>query len=353
MEYRKLGTTDINVSQICLGTMTFGEHFTNIDGTNDILDYAVERGINFIDTAEMYSAPNVRAETYGRSEEMIGEWIGKGNRHKIVLASKVAGPSRQTPWIRKNEGLSKQDIITSCENSLRRLKTDYIDLYQIHWPERYTAVFGNIYFDPKLERSETTILEQLEVLGNLVKQGKIRNIGISNETSYGVHEFISLSEKYGLPKIQSIQNPYSLVNRSFENGLDELCHKTGVSLLAYSPLAIGLLTGKYDGINVDDPVHKNVGRITEYDLMRKRRWCRPEALSAVTMYNNLAREHDISPLQLALGYCYTKWCVTSSIIGIRNKQQLIENINVLGFKLTDDLLAKIDQIRWQIRDPAQ
>ena len=246
MQSIRLGHSDLEVSRICLGTMTFGEQVNETDA-HAILDRSLARGIDFIDTAEMYSVPP-RAETCGATETILGTWFARnpGVRNKVVLASKVAGPSRAMPWIRANSGLDATDIIRSCEASLRRLQTDVIDLYQLHWPARNVPMFGGLYYDPAHDHPALSIHEQLEAFDRLVRDGKVRYIGLSNETPYGVHEFVRLAEQHGLPRIVSVQNPYCLVARGYDNGLDETCHHLGVSLLAYSPLAFGLLTGKYD-----------------------------------------------------------------------------------------------------------
>ncbi|MBN9339655.1 MAG: aldo/keto reductase, partial [Comamonadaceae bacterium] len=241
-----LGQSALRVSPICLGTMTFGEQVDEAQA-HAILDHALARGVNFLDTAEMYAVP-ARAETCGATETILGRWFASrpGVRQRVVLASKVAGPSRGMPWIREGKGLTPDDIVRSCEASLRRLQTDMIDLYQIHWPERHVPMFGQLHYDPAKEASQTPIHAQLDTLARLVRAGKVRYVGLSNETPYGVHEFVRLAEQHGLPRVASVQNPYCLVNRSWENALDETCHRLGVSLLAYSPLGFGLLTGKFD-----------------------------------------------------------------------------------------------------------
>ncbi len=242
METIRLGRSDLQVSRICLGTMTFGEQNTEADGHSQ-LDYAFSRGVNFIDTAEMYPV-RPRAETYGQTERIVGTWLKRQPRDRVVLATKVAGPGRM-PWIRNGDDLTPAGIRAAVDESLRRLQTDYIDLYQIHWPARNAPIFGQLSFDPQKERECTSIQAQLEVMGDLVQAGKIRYFGVSNETPWGVAEFVRLAEQYGLPRIATVQNPYNLVNRSFEQGLDEACFRTDVSLLVYSPLAFGQLTGKY------------------------------------------------------------------------------------------------------------
>ncbi|MGV3571682.1 MAG: aldo/keto reductase [Ramlibacter sp.] len=351
MQTIQLGQGDLRVTPICLGTMTFGEQVAEADA-HAIMDRAIERGINFLDTAEMYAVP-ARAETYGATETIIGHWLAArpGMRQKIVLATKVAGPSRGMPWVREGKGMTAADILASCEASLRRLRTDVIDLYQIHWPERTVPAFGTMYYDPKEERTQTSIHEQLQALGQLVRDGKVRAIGLSNETPYGVHEFVRLAEQHGLPRVATVQNPFCLINRSLENGLDESMHRLGVSLLAYSPLGFGLLTGKYDASGTEGPDAPD-GRIARYESVRKQRWGRPEALAVARRYNALAREHGLTPTRMALAWCYGKWQVASTIIGVTSVAQLEENLAAWGTALSPELLAKIDAIRWEARDPA-
>ncbi|MBU1441602.1 MAG: aldo/keto reductase, partial [Gammaproteobacteria bacterium] len=241
-----LGQSGLQVTPVCLGTMTFGEQVDE-PTAHAILNRSLERGVDFIDTAEMYAVP-ARKETCGATETIIGNWFARhpGTRNRTLLATKVAGPSRGMPWVREGSGMTPADIVASCDGSLARLKTDVIDLYQIHWPERHVPAFGNIYYDPAKESSQTSIHEQLDALAGLVKAGKVRAIGLSNETPYGVHEFVRLAEQHGLPRVASVQNVYNLLSRAVDNGLDETLHRLGVSLLAYSPLGFGHLTGKYD-----------------------------------------------------------------------------------------------------------
>ncbi|ART48736.1 aldo/keto reductase [Acidovorax carolinensis] len=352
MKTIQLGQSDLHVTPICLGTMTFGEQVSEAD-SHAILDRSLERGVNFIDTAEMYAVP-ARAPTFGATETIIGHWFAKnpGARQKLVLASKVAGPSRGMPWIREGKGMTAADIVASCEGSLRRLQTDVIDLYQIHWPERHVPAFGIKYYDPAKETTQTTIHEQLQALAGLVKAGKVRHVGLSNETPYGVHEFVRLAEQHGLPRVATVQNPYCLINRGYDNALDETCHRMNVSLLAYSPLGFGLLTGKYDASGIEGPDAPQGARIASYESVRKQRWGRPEALAAARRYNQLAREHGLTPTQLALAFCYTNWRVASTIIGVTSLAQLDEDLAAWGTTLSPDLLAAIDQIRWQVGDPA-
>jgi aryl-alcohol dehydrogenase-like predicted oxidoreductase len=345
-----LGASALTVPPVCLGTMTFGEQ---VDETNahSILDRSLERGINFLDAAEMYSVP-ARAETCGATETILGNWFAKDAslRSKVVLATKVAGPSRGMPWIRgENSGVSKAEIIKACDNSLRRLQTDVIDLYQIHWPARNVPAFGLLTFDPSKDKPCASVLEQLEAMAELVKAGKVRAIGLSNESPYGVHEFVRLAAQHNLPRVATVQNPYCLINRSYENGLDETCHRLGVSLLAYSPLGFGLLSGKYD----ETGLVGDAGRMAIFESMRKQRWGRPEALDTARRYNALAREHGLTPSQMALAFCYTNWRVASTIIGVTSMTQLDECLDAWGTTLSPELLAEIDKIRWESRDPAQ
>jgi len=348
----QLGQSDLHVTPICLGTMTFGEQVDE-STAHAILDRSLERGVDFIDTAEMYAVP-ARKETFGATETIIGNWFAKhpGARDKLTLATKVAGPSRGMPWVREGSGMTASDIVASCDASLRRLRTDVIDLYQIHWPERHVPAFGNMYYDPAKETSATPIHAQLEALGGLVKAGKVRHIGLSNESPYGVHEFVRLAEQHGLPRVATVQNVYCLISRAVENGLDETMHRLGVSLLAYSPLAFGLLTGKYDQSGTTGADAPRGARISTYESVRKQRWGRPEALEAARRYNALAKEHGLTPAQMALAFCYTKWQVASTIIGVTSVAQLDQDLDAWGTTLSPELLAEIDKIRWEIRDPA-
>ena len=352
MQTVQLGQSDLQVTPICLGTMTFGEQVAE-SHTQAILDRAVERGINFLDTAEMYPVPP-RAGTFGTTETYIGNWLAArpGMRQRVVLATKVAGPSRGMPWVRAASGMAPADILASCEASLKRLRTDVIDLYQIHWPERHVPAFGEIYYDPRRETGKVAIYDQLEALHKLVREGKVRYVGLSNESPYGVHEFVRVAEQYDLPRVASVQNPYCLTSRAVDNGLDETLHRLGVSLLAYSPLAFGALTGKYDAGGPDGP-DAPPGRLAKFERMRAQRWGRTEALAAARRYNALAREHGLSPTRMALAWCYTNWRVASTIIGVTSLAQLDENVEAWGATLPPELLAKIDQVRWELRDPAQ
>lgn len=334
--------------------MTFGEQVSEAT-SHAILDRSLERGVNFLDTAEMYSVP-ARAQTFGATETIIGNWLAKtpSARSKLTIATKVAGPARGMDWVRDGSiDLTPGDIVNACNDSLKRLQTDVIDLYQIHWPVRHVPAFGMLYFDPaKDNKALSPIHLQLEALSGLVKAGKVRAIGLSNESPYGVHEFVRLAEQHGLPRVATVQNPYCLVNRTVENGLDETMYRLGVSLLAYSPLGFGLLTGKYDDSGTDGPDAPAEGRIAKFESVRKQRWGRPEALVAARRYNALAHEHGLTPTQFALAFCYTKWQVASTIIGVTSVRQLDENIDALGTQLSPEVLKLIDKIRWDIRDPA-
>jgi aryl-alcohol dehydrogenase-like predicted oxidoreductase len=350
----RLGQSDLQVSPVCLGTMTFGEQVDEANA-HAIMDRALARGVDFFDTAEMYAVP-ARAQTYGATERILGNWFASrpGARAQVVLASKVAGPSRGYDWIRKGStNLRQADIVSACEDSLRRLQTDYIDLYQIHWPVRQVPAFGRVYYEPQAEDPElSSIHEQLQGLAQLVQAGKVRAIGLSNETPYGVMEFVRLAELHGLPRPASVQNPYCLINRSVDNALDEVLHRLDVSLLAYSPLGFGLLTGKYDASGLSGPDAPAAARIARFESVRKQRWGRPEALQAARLYNALAREHGLTPSQLALAFCYSRWSVRSTIIGVTDVAQLDEDLDAWGTQLSPELLAALDQIRWRHRDPA-
>ena len=348
----KLGQSDLQVTPICLGTMTFGEQVAEKEA-HQILDRSLVLGVNFLDTAEMYSVP-AKAETFGSTETILGNWFAShpGARQQVVLATKVAGPSRGMPWVREGTGLTAQDISNSCHASLKRLQTDVIDLYQIHWPERHVPAFGTMYFDPSKDKTETSIHEQLEAMAQLVKAGKVRYIGLSNETPYGIHEFMRLSEQHGLPRVMTVQNPYCLTNRTFDNAMDETCHRLNVSLLAYSPLAFGALTGKYDQTGFEGEGAPANARIGKYEAVRKQRWGRESSLIAAKLYNQLARDNGLTPTQMALAFCYKRWTVASTIMGVTSVAQLEENVQAWDTTLSPNVLAAIDAIRLVHRDPA-
>jgi aryl-alcohol dehydrogenase-like predicted oxidoreductase len=353
MEHLTLGRSDLRVSKVCLGTMTFGEQQVNEATSHAILSRALERGVNFIDSAEMYPVPPSEKH-YGATEHIIGRWFDQhpGARAHVVLATKVAGPVRGYNWLRNGSAdLTAEDIVAACDASLQRLRTDVIDLYQIHWPVRHVPLFGGLYFDPARDKPRTPIEGQLRGLQRLVKAGKVRHVGLSNETPWGVCEFVRVADAAGLPRVVSVQNPYGLVNRAVDNGLDEALYRSGVSLLAYSPLGFGLLTGKYDANGIEDPARP--GRLAIFESMKQQRWGRPETVAAARRYNALAREHGITPIQLALGFCAGNWRVASTIIGVTSVAQLDQNIDACATALSAELLTAIDLIRWTHRDPAQ
>jgi aryl-alcohol dehydrogenase-like predicted oxidoreductase len=347
-----LGRSTLRVPPICLGTMTFGQQVDEA-GAFRILDRALERGVNFIDTAEMYAVP-ARRETFGASEAIIGNWFAArpGVRQKMVVATKIAGPARGMDWIRNGSAnLVAADFVQACDDSLKRLRTEVIDLYQIHWPNRNVPMFGQTSFEPAKDKPCTSIHEQLDALAGLVRAGKVRHIGLSNETPWGVCEFVRLADQHGLPRVATVQNPYAMVNRVVDNGLDEVMHREGVSLLAYSPLGFGVLTGKYDDTGLE--AAGAVGRMGLFETMRKQRWGRAETLAAARQYNALARRHGLSPTRMALAFCFGNWRVASTIIGVTSVAQLEENLDAWGTTLPAELLAEIDAIRWLHRDPAQ
>ncbi len=345
MEYNKLGQTDIEVSQICLGTMTWGEQNTEKEA-HEQLDYAVESGINFIDVAEMYPVPP-REETYGLTESYIGNWLGKRkDRDKIILASKVAAKAEWLPYIRGGQiKLDNKNIVQALEDSLRRLKTDYIDLYQMHWPDRDTNFFGKLAYYHAPEKDGIPIAETLAVLDELVKQGKIRAIGISNETPWGCAEYLRISREKELPRIVSIQNPYNLLNRTFEIGISEFSHREQVGLLAYSPLAFGALSGKY--LNNQKP---EGARLTLFE--RFNRYLNPQATNATEAYVNLAKKNDLDPSQMALSYVSSRPFLTSNIIGATSMEQLKMDIESINIELSDDVIKDIESIHEKIPNPA-
>jgi aryl-alcohol dehydrogenase-like predicted oxidoreductase len=346
MQKTILGSSDLHVSKICLGTMTFGEQNVEADAHSQ-LDYALERGINFIDTAEMYPV-KPSAATSGNTERIIGAWLKRtGQRSKVVLATKAAGPGM--PWIREGKNdLNAVNIRAAVDASLERLQTDYIDLYQLHWPSRNVPIFGSINFNPEAERACVAIEDTLAVLDELIKAGKIRHIGVSNETAWGVAEYVKQAEMKGLPRIASIQNLYNLTCRHFESSfLDEVCYRENVGLLAYSPLAFGQLTAKY----LDDP--QAVGRLTLFPPNWSPRFLRPTVIEASRQYTALARGNGMTPTQLALAWCYSRWFVASTIIGATNLTQLQENIDAMTVKLPDEVVQAVNAIHATITNPGQ
>ena len=346
MKYRKLGNTDIDVSVICLGSMTWGEQNT-LDQAFEQMDYAVSRGVNFIDTAELYAIPPC-SQTYGRTEEIIGEWLhSRGAREKIVLASKIAGPGEGwIPHIRNGRTrFGRKDIDAALDASLKRLQTEYLDLYQLHWPERETNFFGKLGFEPAEEEHFTPLLETLEALAEQVRAGKIRHIGLSNETPWGVMQFLHHAEQAGLPRIVSVQNPYNLLNRSYEVGLAEISWREQAGLMAYSPLGFGVLSGKY--LDRAQPEGARLTLFPEYT-----RYSGPAAIAATVKYVALAREHRLDPAQMALSYVNSRPFLTSTIIGATTMEQLRHNIDSIDLTLSDQVLTGIEAIHNDYPNPS-
>jgi len=343
MELRRLGESDLQVSALSLGTMTFGEQNSEAEAHAQ-LDYAVSRGVNFIDSAEMYPVPP-RAETQGRTESYIGSWLKHQPRDKLIVATKIAGPSRGFAWIRNGPRVDRQNLEAAIDCSLKRLQTDYVDLYQIHWPDRYVPMFGASSYDVTQEHESTPIAEQLQALANLVKAGKVRHIGLSNETPWGVSAFARCAEELGLPRIVSVQNAYHLMNRSFESGLAEVCHHAKVGLLAYSPLAFGHLSGKY----IADPNAK--GRITLFSKFGQR-YDKPNVPAASKEYMRIAFESGLSPAKMALAFARTRWFTGSVIVGATSLQQLREDLDSAEVLLSDEVLEKIEAVHKIYTNPA-
>ncbi|MFL1483736.1 NADP(H)-dependent aldo-keto reductase [Marinobacter sp. LN3S78] len=343
MEMRKLGRSDLDVSLICLGTMTWGEQNTEQEAFEQ-LDYAVGEGINFIDAAEMYPVPP-RAETQGLTEQYLGNWlVRRGRRDDLVIASKVAGPGNGLTYLRDGPRLTRDHIRAACDASLKRLQTDYIDLYQVHWPDRNANFFGRLGYRHKENEDQTPIEETLGALHELVQEGKIRHIGLSNETPWGTMKYLQLAEQHGWPRPVSIQNPYNLLNRTFEQGLTEIAHREDVGLLAYSPLAFGMLTGKYlDGKRPEN------ARITLF--RRFVRYQGERAEQAIRAYCQLAREHGLSPAQLALAWVNSRRFLTSNIIGATSMEQLRENIGSARVELSDDVVDKLEELHREFTYP--
>lgn len=344
MKYRKLGHTDITVSAMCLGTMTWGRQNTEDEGFEQ-MDYAVERGVNFFDTAEMYAIPPTE-KTYGTTEKIIGNWFAKRrNRDKIVLATKITGPGM--PWIRRgNAKINRDNIIAAVEGSLQRLQTDYIDLYQLHWPNRGSHHFRNMWnYKPSPDKKDIleNFLEVLQTLDELVKEGKIRSVGLSNETCWGTSQYLRLAEDHKLPRMASIQNEYSLLCRTFEPDFQELSLQENIGLLAWSPLATGMLSGKYiDGARPPGTrwaITKNNDRDTD------------DAQTAVVAYMNIASKYKLNVSQMALAFVHQQPFVTSTIIGATNMQQLTSNLNAMDLRLDPEVLEDIGEVRREFPIP--
>ena len=345
MEYTKLGRTDLEVSKICLGTMTFGEQNTEAEG-HEQLDYALDHGVNIIDTAEMYAVPG-RKETQGSTERIIGTWIQKRkNRDKFILATKVTGPSAGLTHIRNPLNFSPEQINTAIEGSLKRLQTDYVDIYQLHWPERNVNNFGQrgFKYDPD-ESWEDNLLETLQTMQKLIDEGKVRYFGVSNETPWGLMRFLQLAEEYGLSRCVSIQNPYSLLNRTFEVGLAEIAIREQVSLLAYSPMGFGLLSGKYHS-----GLANEASRLNRFKQMS--RYNSPQSYEATKRYLEIAQKHRLSLAQMSLAFINDQPFLGSNIIGATTLDQLKENIDSINTKLSPEILQEIEEVHEAIPNPA-
>lgn len=345
MNYTTLPNTDIKISKICLGTMTFGNQNSEAEAHSQ-LDYAVERGINFLDTAEMYPIGG-NAEIFGSTERHIGSWlhkIGASEREKLVVATKIAGPNRGLEYIRQPLDFSKKSIHEAVELSLRNLQTDYIDLYQMHWPERVMNMFGKRGVTELDTKWQDNFFEVLSVYDGLIKEGKIKHIGVSNENPYGVMKFLNESEKHSLPRIATIQNPYSLLNRLFEVGLSEICMRENVGLLAYSPLAFGFLSGKYLNGYPENSRMKLFPNFVRYT--------NENCFKATKLYKDLAEANGLTLVQLAEAFVNQQSFVTATIIGATSLEQLKENIDAFEVILSNEILSEIDRIQEIHPNPA-
>ena len=348
MQYRPLGRTNINVSLITLGTMTWGEQNTEAEAHAQ-LDYATGRGINLIDVAEMYPVPP-KAETQGLSERYLGTWLKKsGKRDQLLIATKATGPARKPHNPRHVRGginnFDRKGLTEALHGSLERLQLDHVDLYQLHWPDRSVNSFGQLNYAHVADEDTVAIDETLRILSEFVKAGKIRHIGLSNETSWGVAQFLRAAEKFDLERVVTIQNPYNLLNRSFEINLAEFAHREQVGLLAYSPLAFGMLSGKYE-----NGARPAAGRLTLFE--RFMRYTNPQAEAATKAYVALARKHGIDPAQMALAYVNSRPFVTSNIIGATTMDQLRSNIDSLSVQLPAEIVEQIDAIHKTQPNPA-
>ena len=346
MKYNKLSKTDIKVSEICLGTMTFGEQNTEAEGHAQ-MDMAVDMGVNFFDTAEMYAVPST-PENNGKTEDIIGTWFAKsGKRDQVVLATKVTGPSENfEKYVAKNLGFSKPRIHEAVNRSLSRLQTDYIDLYQLHWPERSTNMFGQRGFTQSLDEAwKDNIAEVVDTLDGLVKEGKIRTYGLSNETPWGVMRYLNESDKAGVQRPVSIQNPYGLLNRLYEVGLSEMGIREDIGLLAYSPMGFGLLSGKYHkGTDQEKDRRNKYKQMSRYDSA--------QCYDATSMYLKIANHYEISLAQMSLAFVCSRPFATSTIIGATNLDQLKENISSCNIQLSNDILTEIENVHSLIPNPA-
>ena len=333
MQYSNLGNTGIKVSKICLGTMTFGEQNTEQEA-HEQLNYAVSQGINFIDTAEMYPVPS-RENTQGRTEQYIGSWLKNYHqRDQIILATKVSGPGMM-PYLRDGPQLIPDQINAAIHASLERLQTDYIDLYQVHWPARDTNFFGKLGYQHRETDTSTSIEDTYACLVNLVEQGKVRHLGISNETPWGVMQYQYYSKINNWPHIVSVQNPYSLLNRTYEIGLAEISHRENIGLLAYSPLGFGVLTGKY--LNGEFPANARLTLFRQFD-----RYSNKQGVNATQAYIELAQKFGYSPAQMALAFVTSRSFATANIISATNMEQLRENIESINIELSNEVLEEIE-----------
>lgn len=345
MKYTTLPNTDVKVSKICLGTMTWGKQNTQEDGFEQ-MDYALDQGVNFWDTAELYAVP-ADAETYGATEKIIGNWFKKtGKRDQVVLASKIAGGGDYTRHIRTG-GFTRKNIIDAVEGSLKRLQTDYIDLYQLHWPERGVNCFGVRDYPYQTSREEAeNHLEILETLGDLIQQGKILHVGLSNETPWGTMKYLQTSEQHGLPRMATIQNSYSLIHRGYEVGMSEVSMRENIGLLAYSPLAQGVLSGKY--LNGNQPKGARGTLFPRFIA----RYKGDNSTQAVLQYQKIAEKYGITLSELSLAYINQLPFVTANIIGATKMDQLKENIGSIHVELSKDILSEIEQVHAAIPNPA-
>lgn len=348
MKFKNLGQSGLQVPEICLGTMTFGEQNTQ-DEAFQQLNYALDQGLYFWDTAEMYPVPP-KPETQGSTETMIGNWIAEnGQRDKLIIASKIAGPQQGGSHIRDGQTrFIQKEISTAIDDSLKRLQTDYIDLYQLHWPQRSSNFFGTLGYGNQQAQQSTDITpleETLAALDTEVRKGRIRHIGLSNETPWGTMKFLQLAEKMGLERIVSVQNPYSLLNRSYEIGMSEIAQYEDIGLLAYSPLAFGYLTGKYR--NGERPSNARISLFSRFS-----RYSNLESEWATEQYAQLAEQQGLSLTQLALAFIKQQFFVTSTIIGATNLDQLKENIHAFEIELSEDILSKIEDVHRQQPNPA-
>ena len=344
MKYTTLPNSDIKVSKICLGTMTWGNQNTEAEGHAQ-MDYALERGVNFFDTAELYSVP-ATPETYGATEKIIGSWFQKtGNRDKVVLATKIAGAGDYTAHIRK-DGFSKRALTEALEGSLKRLQTDYIDLYQLHWPERGVNCFGVRDYPYQYSKKEAeNHLEILETLNTFVQQGKIKQVGLSNETPWGTMKYLQTAKEHQLPRMSTIQNSYSLIHRAYEYGMSEVSLREQIGLLVYSPLAFGVLTGKYIGGKT--PAGARISLFPRFN-----RYSSEQSEIAVKKYQEIALKHGLTLTQLSLAFVNQLPFVTSNIIGATNLEQLKENIESIEITLSEEILKEIEAVHQEIPNPA-